>query len=135
MNANLHFCPNVCMAPLSVTPGLVHGRSAAVPRASAGVCGSNDGERAASQAAFRRTGYSTGGLNTHTHIPLKNSSLPSRQHASPTIGAVGVEKMRRTSTRRSTVKLRQRHLTMGRQTSSVPSVSFFIFIAKPPGLF
>lgn len=42
--------------------GSVYGCSPAVPRASAGVHRSDDGERAPTEAAFGRAGHSSGGL-------------------------------------------------------------------------
>lgn len=45
---------------LHVKTGFLPGWSAAVPRAHAGVCRFDDGERAPTPAAFRRTGYTTG---------------------------------------------------------------------------
>lgn len=47
-----------------VRSGCVHGWSAVVPRTHAGVCWRDDGERTATQAARRRTGYTPGGVNT-----------------------------------------------------------------------
>lgn len=48
------------MLCLHVKIGFLPGWSAAVPRAHAGVCRFDDGERAQTPAAFRRTGYTTG---------------------------------------------------------------------------
>lgn len=54
----------ICVYGMCVTSGFVHGRSAAVPSASAGVCRSYNREGTPTQTAFRGTGYTTGGLNT-----------------------------------------------------------------------
>lgn len=47
---------NIC----ALNTGFLPGWSAAVSRANAGVCRFNDGERAPTAAAFRRTGYTAG---------------------------------------------------------------------------
>ena len=63
----------ICVHGMCVTSGFVHGRSAAVPWASAGVCRSYDREGTPTPTAFRGTGYTTGGLKTcvHTHSVMK----------------------------------------------------------------
>lgn len=58
----------MCIWHVCVTSGFVHGWSAAVPSASAGVCRSYDREGTPTQTAFRRTGYTTGGLNTRVCV-------------------------------------------------------------------
>lgn len=59
----------ICVYGACVRSGFVHGWSAVVPGAPAGVCRSYDRERTATQTAFRRTGYTAGGL---TYASFKN---------------------------------------------------------------
>ena len=54
-----------CVYGVHVRSGCVHGRSAVVPWAAAGVCWCDDRERTPTQAACRRTGYTPGGVNAH----------------------------------------------------------------------
>lgn len=54
-----------CVYGVHVRSGFVHGRSAVVPWAHAGVCWCDDRERTSTQAACRRTGYTPGRVNAH----------------------------------------------------------------------
>lgn len=55
------------MCGMCVKSGFVYGRSAAVPHSHAGVCGCDDRERTPTETAFRRTGYTAGGVNMKGH--------------------------------------------------------------------
>lgn len=59
------FANGYCVYGVHVRSGCVHGRSAVVPRALTGVCRCDDGERTPTETAYRRTGHTPGGVNTH----------------------------------------------------------------------
>lgn len=59
------FANGYCVYGVHVSSGCVHGRSAVVPRAHTGVCWCDDRERTPTETAYRRTGHTPGGVNTH----------------------------------------------------------------------